>query len=327
MASLRALAIFCTALAGLSGILGAFLLLFTAPWLADIKHSPELVPALVLISPLVPLTCMQTVWLGDLQGFKDFKWRVELQLVLLPVALILLLIVVDLFFHTLGEVVVATVMYGSIGAVLSFYFFFRKMTYVQKAGPEVYEVRRWFGFAAPNFLTSIVDTVLASIDTFLLAFFVISNAALNSPTAVIVNVNLMRLLQVRILVKMRPYRWVALKPVSAELISALLTGGLLYLQRAFKAPHAQIYDLVPTVPSSMALPTPTTFDGRVLGELFVEDRRATHAPLAAESAASGGLARRKLSKLLLDVAKDQLSWEDSATARPYPLPKIFPHGM
>ena len=94
---------------------------------------------------------------------------------------------VDLFFHTLGKVVVATVMYGSIGAVLSFYFFFRKMTYVQKAGPEVYEVRRWFGFAAPNFLTSIVDTMLASIDTFLLAFFVISNAALNSPTAVIVN--------------------------------------------------------------------------------------------------------------------------------------------
>jgi len=39
----------------------------------------------------------------------------------------------------------------------------------------------------------------------------------------------MRLLQVRILLKMQPYRLDVLKPVAAGLISALLTGGLLYL--------------------------------------------------------------------------------------------------
>ena len=142
-ASLRALAIFCTALAGVSGILGALFMVLGSPWLATIRHSPILVPALVLIAPLVPLSCLQTVWLGGLQGFKDFKWRVLLQRVLLPVALILLFIGVDLFFHTLSAVIIATVLYGFIGAILSFYFFYRKMPEVQKAEPGAYEVRRW----------------------------------------------------------------------------------------------------------------------------------------------------------------------------------------
>ena len=81
--------------------------------------------------------------------------------------------------------------------------------------------------------------------------------------------------------------------------------GVLYaygggIKRGFNAPHAQIYDLVPTVLCSMGLPLPTTFDGRVLDELFAEDRRATPAAGAALSAAGGGMARRKLSKLLQD---------------------------
>jgi O-antigen/teichoic acid export membrane protein len=42
-------------------------------------------------------------------------------------------------------------------------------------------------------------------------------------------VNLMKLLQVRLLVKMQPYRLDVLKPVGAGLISAGVTGGLLYL--------------------------------------------------------------------------------------------------
>jgi O-antigen/teichoic acid export membrane protein len=369
-ASLRALVIFCTALAGVSGILGALFMLLSAPWLATIRHSPLLVPALVLIAPLVTLSCLQTVWLGGLQGFKDFKWRVLLQRVLLPVVLIVLFLVVDLFFHTLSAVIIATVVYGFIGAILSFYFLFRRMPQVLRVEPGAYELRRWFGFAAPNFLTSIVDTTMESIDTLLLAFFAVSNVALglyataikissfiamplasfnamfaptiaelhsqgehqklaamfqivtkwsitfslpifwivtlfsvpllsisgpqfiaawplvvafavgslinvatgpvgyillmtghtktsflNSLTAIIVNVavgviltprygaigvaistgmavavvNLMKLLQVRILVKMQPYRWDVLKPVGAGLISASLTAGLLYL--------------------------------------------------------------------------------------------------
>lgn len=75
--------------------------------------------------------------------------------------------------------------------------------------------------------------------------------------------------------------------------------GVLYaygggIKQGFKAPNAEIYDLVPTVLHGMGLPLPYEFDGRVLNELFVERQQV--AP--AQNSADGGLARRKLKKLL-----------------------------
>ena len=75
--------------------------------------------------------------------------------------------------------------------------------------------------------------------------------------------------------------------------------GVLYaygggIKKGFKAPNAEIYDLVPTVIRSMGLPLSNTFDGRVLDELFVQRDDPDHTPMAAES----GFARRKLEKLL-----------------------------
>src|SRR5205085_10577675 len=78
--------------------------------------------------------------------------------------------------------------------------------------------------------------------------------------------------------------------------------GVLYaygsgIKRGFKAPNAEIYDLVPTVLRSMGLPFPYTFDGRVLDELFVESKQVEQSPIATDDAKEG-LARRKLKKLL-----------------------------
>jgi O-antigen/teichoic acid export membrane protein len=368
--SLRGLAIFCSALVGVSGLIGAFCVLFLAPWLAAIKHSPDIIPLLQEMSPMVPLMTLQTIWISGLQGFKEFRWRVLLQRILLPVILILLLLGALILFHDLQALVLATIIYSVIGAILSLSFFLRKVSNVVGSETEEYQLREWFGFATPNFLTSVIDTVLESADTLLLAYFAISNTGLgqyaaaikisgfilmpqasfnamfaptiaelyskgerqkleamfkvvtkwaitfslpifgiatlfsasllaisgdkfveawplviafcigtminvstgsvgymllmtghqktsflNSLTAVIVNVgigfilaprygpmgvaiatgmavsivNLMRLLQVRLLVKMQPYRWDVLKPVAAWLVSSLFTGSLLYL--------------------------------------------------------------------------------------------------
>lgn len=80
--------------------------------------------------------------------------------------------------------------------------------------------------------------------------------------------------------------------------------GVLYaygggIKSGFKAPNAEIYDIVPTVLRSMGLPLPHEFDGRVLDELFIASAQtdkvlegATHAP--------GGIARSKLKRLLED---------------------------
>jgi predicted AlkP superfamily phosphohydrolase/phosphomutase len=73
-------------------------------------------------------------------------------------------------------------------------------------------------------------------------------------------------------------------------------GG--HFKRGFKAPNAEIYDLVPTLLHSIGLPLPHAFDGRVLEELFVEKKQREPAPTTAGSGADGGLTRRKLQKLL-----------------------------
>jgi len=79
--------------------------------------------------------------------------------------------------------------------------------------------------------------------------------------------------------------------------------GVLYaygagFKRGFNAPNAEIYDLVPTLLRSMGLPFPYNFDGRVLDELFVEEKQAEQGLVGAGKSAESGLTRRKLKKLL-----------------------------
>ncbi len=79
--------------------------------------------------------------------------------------------------------------------------------------------------------------------------------------------------------------------------------GVLYaygagIKHGFKAPNAEIYDLVPTVLRGMGLPCPYAFDGRALDELFMEDKQSEQAALTGENGTKSGLQRRKLNKLL-----------------------------
>ena len=65
------------------------------------------------------------------------------------------------------------------------------------------------------------------------------------------------------------------------------------IQRHFKAPNAEIYDLVPAVLRAMNLPVPRAFDGKVLDELFIEKHFGELFPPY-----DCGLTRLKLQKLL-----------------------------
>src|SRR5205085_1595338 len=103
--SLRGLMIFCTAIAGIAGLIGALLLLFFTPSLAALwvsfKHHKaasttgafsQVVPLLQIMAPMIPLMCMQMVWFGGLRGFKAFKWRTLSMSVLQPLLQIILLL-------------------------------------------------------------------------------------------------------------------------------------------------------------------------------------------------------------------------------------------
>lgn len=79
--------------------------------------------------------------------------------------------------------------------------------------------------------------------------------------------------------------------------------GVLYayggpFKRGFKAPNAEVFDLVPTLLKAMDLPFPYEFDGRVLDELFVGEQQAKQVSTVADDGVEGGLARGKLKKLL-----------------------------
>jgi len=384
---LRGLTIFCSSIIGVTGFIGAFVVLFLAPSLAALKHAPAVLPLLQMMIPFIPLTCMQVVWSAGLQGFKAFKWSVLTQRMIIPILMFVLLAIVVVFFRSLflNGVVIVLLISTSIGAIASLYFFLKMFNRVDSVRPRGYELREWISFAAPNFLTSIVDIVLESTDTLLLAFFAIGNIAigeyaaairisvfialplqalnvmftptiaelygkgeiqklktmfkivtkwtitfslpvfwiatlfsrslldlpgngfgeawplliafslgaivnagtgsvgymlvmtghqklsfLNSLTAVIVNVvlgviltphygamgtaiatgiaisvvNLMRLLQVRVLLKMQPYRMDTLKPILASLVSAGVTGSLLYLLDSINLPTFRLLRVV-----------------------------------------------------------------------------------
>ena len=61
--------------------------------------------------------------------------------------------------------------------------------------------------------------------------------AISTSVALIV-INAVRVVEIRLLLKMHPYRWDMLKPLGAGVISALLTAGLLYLLNAMIASNS-----------------------------------------------------------------------------------------
>lgn len=79
--------------------------------------------------------------------------------------------------------------------------------------------------------------------------------------------------------------------------------GVLYaygagIKRGFKAPRAEVFDLVPTVLHSMGLPVDQHFDGRVLDELFIEDDLTAQPVIGASNQANRDIVQRKLQRLL-----------------------------
>lgn len=186
MKPLRGVLIFCTAMAGIAGIIGALILLFFTPHLValwiSLKHHEvankdtlyRATSLLQVMTPVIPLMTMQVMWFAGLRGFKAFKWRVLSTSILQPILLILLIgAAVVLFRNKNGLVAVALALFIStaFNAVLNMYFLFKQINKVATREPEQYEIREWLTFASLNFLTTVIDTVLDSIDTILLAAF------------------------------------------------------------------------------------------------------------------------------------------------------------
>ncbi|MEO8972719.1 MAG: flippase [Ktedonobacteraceae bacterium] len=184
---LRGLTIFCSALAGVAGLLGAACVIFFAPAIAGFENKPQIVPFLQLLGSTIPLMILTTIWTGGLQGFKDFKKRAILGKILLPFIGFLLILITVIFFRTLYAILIITIIGTLLAAVGNLLFFFQRFAKVNATTEksEEYATREWFSFAAPNFLTTIVGVVLDSIDTLLLGYFAVSVIALGQYGAAI----------------------------------------------------------------------------------------------------------------------------------------------
>jgi O-antigen/teichoic acid export membrane protein len=94
------------------------------------------------------------------------------------------MVVALVFFRNITGIAVLALLSTMISTVINLYFLFRAVVRVRGRGDEKYEIRTWLSFALPNFLTTIVNTMLDSIDTLLLAFFV-SNIQIGEYSAAI----------------------------------------------------------------------------------------------------------------------------------------------
>src|SRR5437588_8763154 len=122
---MRNLILFCSAMVGVTGMLGAFVVLFFAPWLSALFHKPTTAPILLIMAPLVPVTCMQSIWIGGLQGLKEFKKRVFVQRFLVPLVVLVLMLVVAIAFPNIIWVAVVTFVSTLLSAVINLHFLFR----------------------------------------------------------------------------------------------------------------------------------------------------------------------------------------------------------
>jgi O-antigen/teichoic acid export membrane protein len=191
----RGITIFSSIIVGFSGLLGALLVWYFSPQLAALEHKAAIAPLLIIMAPLIPLLTMQVVWMGGLQGFKDFKKSVLLQRIYSSVSLFLLFVVAFFFFQNIQGYMIMTLIGTLFATLLSLYYYYRKLSrskgqeQTQERFPvrqrEKYDIREWITFALPNFLTSSISIVLQSIDTLLLGIFAITNVAIGQYSAAI----------------------------------------------------------------------------------------------------------------------------------------------
>jgi len=185
---LRGVLIFCSLMSGLAGLIGAFIVFFYAPGLAELKHDPKLVLALEWMAPLVPMLCLQIIWFSCLQGLKAFKWRVLAERIIFPLVMGMALIAALFLYRNIVGIIWANLIGIAASMIVAFFALTRLLPRVVKTTASTsrqYEMKEWLSFAIPNFLTSIVDMTLESIDTLLLAFFAISDIQIGLYTAAI----------------------------------------------------------------------------------------------------------------------------------------------
>src|SRR5579859_7175215 len=167
------------------GVIGAVGLIVFSPTLATTKNEPRLIPLLGLMAPLIPLMSLQVVWFGALQGLKLFKWRVTSERIIMPLVLLVAVVVFFIFTPSLFTIASATIISVGLGTFAGSYWLYRSALLLVKGKRPRFDIREWVAFSVFNFLTSITEVILESIDTLLLVVYAVANVQVGQYNAAV----------------------------------------------------------------------------------------------------------------------------------------------
>ncbi len=163
---------FSTRISLIAGLLLGALLFAFAPVIARVfYHAPSYELILRELAPLVLLGPLTFICIGGLQGFKEIKWKVLIELGLSLIPLIALVI-----FYLLGwrlEALSFSAISAFVCAMLISRIVFSKIVkrFTGNAAPR-YTPRPWFGFALPLFFSEQIFTISNYVDILFLSLFV-----------------------------------------------------------------------------------------------------------------------------------------------------------
>ena len=128
---------------------------------------------------------LQSVWFGSLQGLKLFKWRVLSERIVVPVTLLILVSFIFIFAPSLFTIASATIVSVALGTFAGSYWLYRSAFLLVRGRRPRFAIHEWVVFSIFNFLTSITEIILESIDTLLLVIYAVANSQVGQYNAAV----------------------------------------------------------------------------------------------------------------------------------------------
>ena len=171
----RGLVSFSTRITLITGSLLGALLFACAAIIAQVfYHEPSYELILRELAPLIPLIALVQVFVGGLQAFKEIKWKVSIDQLVLPLITLIALVIFYLLgwrIEALSFSAIAGFACSALIGLIVFSKFVKRFTL--DAAPR-YTTRIWLGFALPLLFSGLITQIAGTVDILFLSIFVTS---------------------------------------------------------------------------------------------------------------------------------------------------------
>lgn len=165
----RGVALFSSGIGLAQSLAIAALLVIAAPYIAEFWHEPELARGTRLVAVTLPFIAVNSIWLAALRGFRDVRFPVTLEKIVLPVLMLFSMPLIkwlraeDPLGALIGTLVAYPIVSVAAGGML-----WRKLR--QLEAPSAYETKLWFLFGLSMSLNSGLLLVAFRVDTLMIGW-------------------------------------------------------------------------------------------------------------------------------------------------------------